>query len=180
MTRSWKFSVVVTIMMLAGLALLPSYVAVSAQEPFEASQIVRSVTVSGDGQVEGKPHVAVVTLGVQSEAETADKALARNSADVQALIATLRKAGVEAADIQIQTLPLEPRYEQPGLKRSQPSMPTLTEYVATSLVEVRVRDLDAMGELLDAAVRAGADQIQGIRFQISDLPPLSSQVQTAA
>ena len=52
--------------------------------------------------------------------------------------------------------------------------------MATNVVEVRVRDLDGLGELLDAAVQAGGNQIQGIRFEIEDMSALAALAREAA
>lgn len=145
----------------------------------------RTLNVSGTGVVNAQPDLAVVTLGVETQAEAAAAALTQNSEQVQALLDTLTAAGVAKADIQTQTVSLQPQYAQapdPNQPQAsdQPTTPEIIGYVATNTVEVRVRDLSMVGELLDAAVQAGGNQIQGIRFDLSDPTSVLDQAREAA
>jgi len=168
-----RITIIIPVLLMAALLLQPGYARVSAQ----GSEPVRTVTVSGSGQVSGQPDVAVITLGVQTEAEEARVALSQNSQQMQALIDVLKKADIAAEDIQTQAVRLQPRYEeqQPGKVAHE-----LVGYVATNTVEVQVRDLDTLGELLDAAVQAGGNRIEGIRFEISESSQLLDQAREAA
>jgi uncharacterized protein YggE len=130
----------------------------------------RTVSVSGAGQASAQPDLAVVVLGVEVQAQEASEALSENSQRMQAVIEALQKEGVAATDIQTQAIRLNPRYEQPTSTPSraqQQGPPELVGFVATNTAEVRVRDLENLGVLLDVAVQAGGNQIQGIRFQAS-------------
>lgn len=129
----------------------------------------RTISISGTGTVSAQPDIAVVSLGVETEAREASVALAQNSGRMQALIDVLKEAGVSAENIQTQVVQLRPRYEEP--RPEEPgvrSTPRPVGYTATNIVEVRVEDLDMLGALLDTAVRAGGNRIQGIRFELSD------------
>lgn len=145
----------------------------------------RMVNVSGTGVVNAEPDLAVVTLGVETQAEEAAAALAQNNEQMQALFDALITAGVAAEDMQTQTVRLQPQYAQPPdpnqpQASDQPTTPAIIGYVATNTVEARVRDLNTVGELLDAAVQAGANQIQGIRFELSDPTAVLDQAREAA
>lgn len=156
-------------------ALLFSTQPILAQEqpPVTGEELPRNINVSGIGVVNAQPNMAIVSLGVETQAEEASAALAQNNEQMQALIDTLREAGIAEEEIQTQTVRLQPQYAQaPDPNQPQasdrPTTPEIIGYVATNTVEVRVRDLSMVGELLDAAVQAGGNQIQGIRFDLSD------------
>ena len=138
----------------------------------------RTLSVSGTGTASGQPDVAVVTLGVETEAEEAAAALSQNNEQMQALIDALTEAGIAEENIRTQVVRLQPRYQQPEPQAQ--GTPELAGYRAINLVEVRVEELDALGEILDAAVQAGGNRIENIRFEISDPASLVDQAREAA
>jgi uncharacterized protein YggE len=141
----------------------------------------RTISVSGTGSASTQPDMAVVTVGVTSEATEASDALTQNSTQMAAVIDALKKGGVLAKDIRTQTIRLSPRYEQPPRTAGGAQKPAeLVGFKANNVVEARVRELADLGELLDAAVQAGGNQIQGIRFEIEDPSVLLVQARDAA
>ena len=141
----------------------------------------RTISVSGTGQASAQPDVAVITIGVTTEAQEASEALTENSVQMTAVIDALKKGGVLARDIRTQTIYLSPRYEHPPVTPSgKQGPPELVGFTASNTVEARVRGLDGLGALLDAAVQAGGNQIQGIRFEIEDSSALLVQARDAA
>lgn len=147
--------------------------------PGTGSQQLRSVSVSGSGSVNGVPDQAVIVLGVRTEDENAAQALTLNNTQMQALITALRAAGVAQADIRTLTVQLQPRYQPPPTSRAE-DLPTVDGFIAINTVEVTVRDLDTLGELLDSAIAAGGNQIEGIRFEFADPAALLDQARQAA
>jgi hypothetical protein len=141
----------------------------------------RTVSVSGTGQATAVPDQAVVTMGVRSEADTAAGTLAENSQRMQALLDVLRERGIEPEDIRTDSIRLFPRYdESPGLQPMRSATRTIVGYTVTNTVEVRVRNLGALGALLDQAVQAGVNTIDGIRFEIGEPVALLDQAREAA
>ena len=140
----------------------------------------RTLNVSGTGEAVAQPDVAVVTLGVTTDAKEAGTALKDNSTQMSAVIQALVAAGVANKDIQTQTINLSPRYDTPTPRPGETARPELVGFTATNLVEVRVRKISSLGGMLDAAVQAGGNQIQGIRFEISDQNDLYDQARKAA
>jgi uncharacterized protein YggE len=143
-----------------------------------ANEVQRTVSVSGSGQAEAQPDQATVRLGVQTEAESAEQALADNNAKMQSLLDSLQQAGVASEDIQTQAIQLQPRYDQQP--EQQGTGPIVTGYTATNIVEVKIKNLDTLGELLDAAVQAGGNTVEGINFEVSDSAALLDQAREAA
>lgn len=144
----------------------------------EEDEVERTVSVTGSGRVSARPDTAVINVGVGTEAPTAEEALAENNERMQALIDSLRASGVDADNIQTTTINLHARYEEEP--RINSDGPRLVGYRAENMVQVRVTDLDALGEILDAAVQAGGNQIHGIHFEVSDAAELQAQARDAA
>ena len=143
----------------AALAAPPLAAPLAAQEADPAGRLV----VTGEGRSAAAPDMAVLRLGAQAEAEEAAAALDAASRAARALIEALRAAGVAEADIQTSELALHPRYApRDGMEDA------VTGYVASNVVTARLRDLDALGDTLDAAAEAGANRIDGLSFALSD------------
>lgn len=140
----------------------------------------RTVSVSGSGTVSAAPDEVVLRLGVETMAETASEALSENSEQMEAVIAAVTEAGVPEENVQTQTVQLRPRYETPPRETGPEQERELIGYVASNIVEARTDDLEAVGRLLDEAVQAGANRIDGIRFEVSDPGELLDQAREAA
>jgi uncharacterized protein YggE len=170
-------TILLSLVLAAGLLAPAASPGLALQEEVVGDSLQRTVNVSGNGQVSAQPDIAVVRLGVQTEAEEAATALTENSQQMQALVDVLKGVDIPAEDIQTQTVRLYPRYED---KPSDGGQPGIIGYTATNVVEVRLRDLEAIGGILDAAVQAGGNRIEGIRFEVSDPAPYLDQAREAA
>lgn len=120
----------------------------------------RTVTVSGTATIKAKPDEAVVSLGVQTEANTAQAALADNATKMTALIAALMDRGVAKDDIATSYVSIYPTYGNNGMD--------ITGYQAVNQIDVTIRDISKVGEVIDDAVKAGANLSNGITFKLSD------------
>jgi len=140
----------------------------------------RTVSVSGSGTVSAAPDEVTLRLGVETMAETASEALSQNNEQMEAVIAALTEAGVPEENVQTQTVQLRPRYETPPRETGPAQERELIGYVASNIVEARTSDLEAVGRLLDEAVQAGANRIEGLRFEVSDAGELLDQAREAA
>lgn len=121
------------------------------------------LTVSAEARAQRPPDLAVMNAGVTTNAASAAGAMQLNAQRMQGVIAALRRADVAERDIQTSGLTLHPQYDY---REQQP--PRLTGYQATNQVEVRLRELDRVGVVLDALVAAGANQVSGPSFQLDD------------
>jgi uncharacterized protein YggE len=124
----------------------------------------RTVTVTGLGVIATVPDRAEFGFGVTSQAKTASGALAANAAEMRKVIAALKAAGVAAADIQTQTVSLQPRYSNDG--------GDIIGYSATNVVSARIKSLERAGAVIDAAVEAGANNVYGPNLTRSDAASL--------
>ncbi|MBN1667283.1 MAG: SIMPL domain-containing protein [Anaerolineales bacterium] len=139
-------------------------------------QVERCVTVRGVGEIQVIPDQAAIRLGVQTEAESAQAALQQNNTQIQAVLDNLTEAGIPAEDIQTQSIHLSPRYEFDDETESR----MLVGYQASNFLAVQTDELDNLGQILDAAVSAGANTIDSINFQISDPQARLEQARQAA
>ena len=166
---------------LAGMALAaaagPAALAQASPPASAAEAAFRTTTLSlgAEGRTRLKPDQATITLGVVSEAPTAAAAMQAGAQRMTAVLASLRRSGVAAKDIQTSGVSLEPQY---AYEQNQP--PRLTGYRAANQVLVTVRDLSKLGQAADAAVGAGADQVNGIAFGLADPSPAEDAARQAA
>lgn len=167
------------LMLQRGLAQTPEPDATATPGATSNDDTLRTVTVSGFGQVEVVPDQAVVRVGVQTDAESAGQALTQNNEQMQALLTSLTDAGIAPQDVQTQNLSLYPRYGEVGTQTVTGTQ-QIVGYTASNVVEVIVRDLSGLGDLLDAAIAAGGNTIENIRFTVSDASSQLDQARSAA
>jgi len=148
------------------IAVLVALVLPAAAAPAQEAAGPARLSVEGTGQVSLAPDMASVTLGVVTEGDSAAAALAANSARMERALAGLAAAGIAERDIRTTRIDLSPRWTRGTGSLGQ--APRIDGFTAANAVEVRVRDLDALGAVLDAVVRAGANDIRGIRFGLAD------------
>lgn len=168
--------VLVVLALFVGLGMtLPALSTVPAAAQTDTDRL-RTIQVSGSGQVNAAPDQAVVRLGVQTEADTAQAALEANNEQMTAVISATLEAEIDQADIRTEGLRLQPVYESPSGTQS----PELTGYRASNMVQITVRNLAGLGELLDTAVAAGGNTIEGIQFEISSQADMAAAAREAA
>lgn len=117
-----------------------------------------TVSASGNGLVEFPADYAVLLLGVQIEASTPDTATLRMSQKLDRVTETLVSLGIPSDSLPTSRLDVRPRTSNVDGQR-------VTTYQAQSLVRLRVWDLDRVGEILSAAVAAGATNIESLDYR---------------
>jgi len=122
------------------------------------------VSVNGRGQVSLPPDIAYVTIGVHTEADDVSRAVSQNADQVASVMTALADMGVAREDMQTSNFSL-----YTGDKYDPASgQPIGKNYVVENTVNVTVRDLAGMGDLLDGAISAGANSIWGVTFDLED------------
>ena len=140
------------VVLVAGLAL-----------PAAAEPVPAFITVAGEGRSFAVPDMASLNLGVASRGLTAADALGANSTALASVLARLAADGIAPRDIQTSGLSVSPRYDY-----SDNGDGRVVGYDARNMVTVRVRDLPALGALIDAALAAGANEFNGLSFGLAD------------
>ena len=164
---------------LAAAALLTAGAPALAQPamPIEGDVAFRSttLTLSSSGEARTSPDQASISAGVTTEAATAGEALAQNRSRMNAVISAIRALGIAERDIQTSGLSLNPQY-----LHAERQAPRITGYQVTNQATVNVRDLTRLGPVVDAVVRSGANQINGISFGLQNTDAASDEARRMA
>ena len=155
--------------------------------PAQQETPTRSITVPGLGVAYGAPDIAYLNLGVETANEDITAALNDASANMDAVLAALQAGGVAREDIRTTTYNVyqETPYPIPmampeGGEASEPGGAPAPVYHVSTYVEVTVRDTGEIGSLIAAAVEAGANAVNNVRFDLADRAALESEARLAA
>jgi hypothetical protein len=150
--------VIPTILLIAAVALS----ACSASVQLGQTQ-PRTISVTGNSEVILVPDIAYVSIGVHSEADSAKAAVATNNTQTQAVIDAIKAQGIDEKDIQTTNFSV---YQSEKYAPTGESLGTF--FMADNTVNVTVRDVAKIGDILDASINAGANNIYGITFDVED------------
>jgi uncharacterized protein YggE len=134
-----------------------------------------AISVTGEATVSVPPDLAEIDGGVTSEAKTAREASEANNAAMGKVLQALKGAGLEDKDIRTSRLSLQP---QSAPNRSGPS--AIAGYRASNRVTIRVRDVTKVAGVIDTLVGAGANEIGGINFVVSQASKLLDEARERA
>jgi hypothetical protein len=147
--------------------------ALAAALPARAADHV--VTVTGEATVSVAPDTSIIRLGVTSQGKTAREANDANARQMTAVIASLKSAGIAAGDVQTSHLSIQPQYDT-----SKPGTARLTGFQATNQVTVRIHAIDTLPDILDKAISAGANEMSGIEFMVTERSKLLDEARAQA
>jgi uncharacterized protein len=134
------------------------------------------VVVIGEGNVTVAPDYARIRNGVSSSAKTVKEASDSNSKTMANILAALADAGIAKKDIQTSEFSIEPVYVSP----TPPGGPKVSGYRVSNQVNVTIRDLSQVGDILDRLIKAGATDAGNISFLVSDREKALDQAREAA
>jgi uncharacterized protein YggE len=140
------------------------------------TSLVNTITVSGTGTVSTLPDEAVIQIGVQNSATTAAAALDQNSKETQKVLARLKADGVPDSAIETTNVAVYPNYSYPPKTGTN----AVSGYQATNSVNVTVTDFKLIGPVFAAAAEAGANNISGPAWQLSENSQAEAQALTLA
>lgn len=134
-----------------------------------------TLNLSAYGESRVAPDMATITLGVSTQSTTAAESMRQNRARMATVVAALKAQGVAERDIQTSGLTLNAQY---AYEQNQP--PRLTGYQASNEVTITVRNLAGLGGAVDALVKAGANQVNGISFGLQNPQSAEDEARRAA
>ncbi len=150
----------------------------------EVKARLSTISVNGNGKVSAIPDLAVINVGVATQAPTAQQALAANNEAMTKLQALSKERGVAAKDLQTTQIQVNPQYSQPPSPRpdrpQEEFVPRIVGYRVENSVQVTSRQIAKLGTLLDALVQAGANQIHGIQFRVGEPEKLLDEARKRA
>jgi uncharacterized protein len=131
------------------------------------SMTERTIRVSGLGETRVQPDEAQIMFAVETRGPTAQAAGRENAQVMDRVIAALVSAGIPRADLETRGYALHPEYAHDEGRRE----PRITGYRASNQVLLRTTQLDRTGSLIDTALQAGANRMDGISFRLRDTAP---------
>jgi len=164
------------------IALIPLFLATSLSMPAFAANEPALISVTGTGEVSAAPDTAFINSGVTTQGATAREALDANTKAMNDLLATLKEAGIESRDVQTSGFSVSPNYVYTDARdeNGYSLPPKINGYQVYNTVNVRIRDLETLGAVLDKQVTVGANTINGITFSVADPSKLYDEARKAA
>lgn len=135
------------------------------------------LTISAQGEVRAAPDMAVISVGVTTQATNAKDAAQANSKAMNEAVASLKAAGIESRDLQTSNFSIQPLYTSDPTRNSTPR---IANYRATNTLTVQIRDLAKVGDILERVVSLGANTISGPSFLVSEPEAKRDEARKAA
>lgn len=139
------------------------------------------ITVNGTGEVYAKPDLAMMDFSVITEKKTVEDAVSENTQKMNSIIDSMKSLGVEEKDLKTTNFSINPQYEYRdefiayyGKNR------VLTGYRVSQNLEIKIRDLAKIGEIIEKATSAGANEAGDLYFTVEDRDQLEKQAKALA
>ena len=160
----------------AVLVILAIFLLASTNKVVNTATTTNTVSFSGEGKVVAKPDITKVNLSIVTDALTSKIAQDENSKKSKALTDYLKKQNIDDKDVKTTGYNIYPQYRYPQYG----GQPTITGYQVNQSMEVKIRDLDKVSNILDGVVGAGANQVNGLSFEIDDPEALKAEARAKA
>ena len=142
---------------------------------------IAKILVSGEGQVAIAPDMAVISLTVNREADTARAALYANNEAMEDILKAMKKEGIKEKDLQTSGFSIQPRYVYPKLQAAgERPPPRIAGYTVRNRLSVRLRDISMVGKILDMSVTLGVNEGDNIQFSNAEPGVILEQARDAA
>lgn len=138
----------------------------------------RTIIVTGEGEVLGKPDQARIMAAVVNQAPTAEAAAQENATAMNRVLMAITALGIPPNKIQTSNYSVQPQYSNGTIGNNRNN--NITGYQVTNELTITVDDLSKLGTISDTLVHNGANQLGGIAFTIADPKPLTDRARTAA
>lgn len=143
-----------------------------------------TITVSATGEVYAKPDLALTTFSVITEAKTVAEAMSGNTEKMNAIIDFMKGEGVEDKDLKTTSFNIYPRYEWYEKGTCIPPCPqgkrVLVGYEVRQSLQVKIRDMEKIGTIVEGGTGAGANQVSDLQFTIDNQDELKKQARANA
>jgi uncharacterized protein YggE len=159
---------------------LAAALAAGAAAPAYAADrsLPRTISVSGEGEVSGKPDSAHFSAGVVTRASVASAALTANTNAMNRVFDALKAIGIPDNKIQTSNFSVQPQY--PPFRPDAPEQRNIVGYQVSNQVSVTLDDLSKLGTALDALVKSGANQLGGVSFAMTNPKPVAERARALA
>ncbi|MGE5138029.1 MAG: SIMPL domain-containing protein [Rudaea sp.] len=144
--------------------------------PTPATAPTTDIGVTGEGKAFAKPDTAIASVGVDVTASTLASASQDASTRMTAVVDKIKSMGVDEKDIKTVSYNINPITSSP----KENETPRITGYHVMNVVEIKIRKIDDVGKIMDAAIAAGANSINSLYFTIDDPSAFEKQARTQA
>src|SRR4051812_38375739 len=145
-------------------SLVTSFAAVMLATPALADDFPSAISVSGEATISAAPDLAQIDAGVANDAKSAKEASEANNAAMGKVLLALKGAGIDEKDYQTSRLSLQPQFATPSKVSERAG---IVSFRASNRVTVKIRDVTKVANLIDVLVGAGANDIGGINFTVT-------------
>ncbi len=135
----------------------------------------REISVEATGKAYIVPDIAMVSLGLYTEGDTSTEVVAENNKKMTAIIAVIKELGIDEKDIKTTSYYLSPRYNYTDARGSFEDGFTLDQ-----TIEVKIRDLNKVGDVVSKAAEAGANITDNVYFTVEDSEKAKTEARTEA
>jgi hypothetical protein len=149
--------------------------AITSLPAHSAERTDKLVTVTGEATVAAAPDMALIRIGVTSQGKNARAASDANAREMTVVLAAIKDSGVADKDIQTTALSLQPQYDP-----NKTGAARLIGFQANNQVTVKIRNIAQLPAILDRAISAGANEMSGIEFVVSEQSKLLDKARTEA
>lgn len=139
-----------------------------------------AISVTGEATVSAPPDQAQIDAGVTTDAKTAREAAEANNVTMGKVLAALKGAGIAEKDYQTSRLALSPQFANRGPSSSTNAPPSIIGYHASNRVTIRLHDVSKVASVIDVLVGAGANDIGGLNFSVSQASKLLDEAREKA
>ena len=176
---------IITVLLIVAIVFLVSltvWVSIDIQNKIQETE--NTITVSDTGEVYAKPDLALTTFSVITEEKQVAEALSKNTEKMNAVIDSVKNQGVEEKDLKTVSFNIYPRYEyqrvEPEIYPYPPGKRVLVGYEVTQSLEVKIRDMAKIGDILQGAADAGSNQVGDLQLTIDKEDELKEQAREEA
>ena len=150
---------------------LAVFLIASTNQVLNTATTTNTVSFSGEGKVVAKPDIAKISLSIVTDALTSKTAQDENSKKSKTVTDYLKKQNIDDKDIKTTGYNIYPQYKYPQYG----GQPTITGYQVNQSMEIRIRDLDKVSNILDGIVASGTNQVSQLSFEIDNPDALKSE-----
>lgn len=189
----WKSQLVERTLVVVGV-LLAVYLSVQALDTLgvlesSTKPVMRTISVEGEGKIFATPNIATVTYTITSDKPTAQAAQQDATTQGNKVLKLVRDLGVEDKDIKTTNYSIYPKYENvPAMGMPQmdgsmyypPTNPQITGYTVSQTIELKVRAVDKVPDVVKALGTAGVGNVYGPNFTVDDMDELREQARVKA
>jgi uncharacterized protein YggE len=141
------------------------------------SEVRNTLVVSGTGEIYAKPDLALMTFSVVTEAKTVDATMAENTEKMNNIISSIKSQGVEDKDLKTTSFSIYPKVET---YLYPPGKRILVGYEVSQSLQVKIRDLGRIGDIIQGATDNGANQVGSLQFTIDNQDELKKEAREQA